>query len=173
MSRYLLLIAFLFVPYISHGADAVCTLEYAPVCGLPPMPECPAGMACIQALPPPKTYDNICMMRAAGASLNHDGDCNISQSTAPLTPSACTKEYEPVCGMVEVQCITAPCYPVRTDFANLCLAKAAGATEITGGTCIMSESTPVLDPPALPALWTPSDYVSWAYEGKLTRYDAL
>jgi len=32
----------------------------------------------------------------------------------------CTMEYAPVCGLVEVQCVTAPCDPVEETFGNAC-----------------------------------------------------
>ena len=64
--------------------------------------------------------------------------------SAATSTTMCTTEYAPVCGMVDVQCITTPCDPVRTDFSNLCMAQVAGARDITGGMCIMSESpTPI------------------------------
>ncbi len=34
----------------------------------------------------------------------------------------CTMEYAPVCAEVQVQCITAPCYPVQQTFSNACMA---------------------------------------------------
>lgn len=48
---------------------------------------------------------------------------------------ACTMEYAPVCGSVQVQCITAPCNPVRQTFSNTCMAQASNATDITVGEC--------------------------------------
>lgn len=33
---------------------------------------------------------------------------------------ACIEIYAPVCGLVEVQCIKAPCYPVPETFSNGC-----------------------------------------------------
>ncbi len=56
---------------------------------------------------------------------------------------ACTMEYAPVCGSIQVQCITAPCYPVRETFGNKCIANAAAATNITIGEC----GTVVTPPP--------------------------
>ena len=35
---------------------------------------------------------------------------------------ACIEIYQPVCGFVEVQCITAPCDPVPQTFSNNCFA---------------------------------------------------
>ncbi len=48
---------------------------------------------------------------------------------------ACTKEYAPVCGSVQVQCVNTPCNPVRETFGNTCMANAAMATNITPGAC--------------------------------------
>ena len=33
---------------------------------------------------------------------------------------ACTKEYMPVCAEVQVQCIMAPCPPLKETFSNKC-----------------------------------------------------
>lgn len=56
-------------------------------------------------------------------------------SISALSPVACTMEYAPVCGSVQVQCITIPCDPVRQTFSNTCMANAEGATNITTGEC--------------------------------------
>ncbi len=58
-------------------------------------------------------------------------------------PMMCTMEYAPVCWSVQVQCIKAPCYPVRETFGNACTAAAAGATNITVGECDTVMPTPV------------------------------
>lgn len=47
----------------------------------------------------------------------------------------CTMDYVPVCGSVQVQCITAPCNPVKQTFSNMCMAKSANATSISNGAC--------------------------------------
>lgn len=47
----------------------------------------------------------------------------------------CTQQYQPVCGEVQVQCVTAPCYPVQQTFGNRCEAERAHATNIQPGTC--------------------------------------
>jgi hypothetical protein len=36
------------------------------------------------------------------------------------TQKACTREYAPVCGEVQVQCIKAPCDPAKETFSNRC-----------------------------------------------------
>lgn len=38
----------------------------------------------------------------------------------------CTMEYAPVCGLVDVQCVTTPCDPVSQTFGNGCSACAQG-----------------------------------------------
>ncbi len=49
---------------------------------------------------------------------------------------ACTMEYAPVCGMVEVQCIKAPCNPVPQTFGNGCSACAQeNVDSYTQGEC--------------------------------------
>ncbi|MCA9360999.1 hypothetical protein KC845_00425 [Candidatus Kaiserbacteria bacterium] len=39
---------------------------------------------------------------------------------------ACTMDYAPVCGLVEVQCVTTPCPPVPQTFGNACTACSQG-----------------------------------------------
>ncbi len=49
---------------------------------------------------------------------------------------ACIEIYQPVCGLTEVQCIKAPCYPVPQTFSNSCFACSAGnVSSYTEGTC--------------------------------------
>jgi hypothetical protein len=49
--------------------------------------------------------------------------------------SACTREYMPVCGLVDVVCVQAPCNPVQVTFANSCEAQNANATILYEGEC--------------------------------------
>ena len=50
---------------------------------------------------------------------------------------ACTMEYAPVCGLVEVQCITTPCNPIPETFSNACEACARGnVLSYTDGACL-------------------------------------
>ncbi len=60
---------------------------------------------------------------------------SISPVGATTNQIACTMEYMPVCGSVQVQCITAPCNPIRETFSNNCMARASNATNITTGAC--------------------------------------
>ena len=47
--------------------------------------------------------------------------------TEPEMPKSdeivCTEDYDPVCAMVQIQCITTPCNPVLETFSNRCFAK--------------------------------------------------
>ena len=68
----------------------------------------------------------------------------ISQIISPVAATSqatvCTMEYAPVCGSVQVQCIMAPCNPVRETFSNSCMARSANATNVTSGAC--EDTTP-------------------------------
>lgn len=47
----------------------------------------------------------------------------------------CTADYAPVCARVDVQCIKAPCDPVKKTFSNRCNAGIAKAIDIIDGAC--------------------------------------
>jgi hypothetical protein len=51
-------------------------------------------------------------------------------------PQACTREFEPVCGQVNVQCVREPCPPINLTFDNACQACANTLTSnYTEGAC--------------------------------------
>ena len=58
-----------------------------------------------------------------------------SDNASNNTLQGCTKEFKPVCGEIEVQCIKAPCPPIKTTFENRCLAENEGAKNIIEGAC--------------------------------------
>ncbi len=60
---------------VKASLQADCPEDYSPVCGQPPMPPCPAGMACAQVMPPVKTYSNRCEMENSGATFMNEGEC--------------------------------------------------------------------------------------------------
>jgi len=50
----------------------------------------------------------------------------------------CTREYAPVCGLVEIQCVTTPCNPIPQTFGNGCSACSQGnVISYTSGACEM------------------------------------
>jgi hypothetical protein len=50
-------------------------------------------------------------------------------------PGDCTDEYKPVCGELQVNCIKAPCPPIKQTYNNRCLAEKENALNITEGAC--------------------------------------
>lgn len=68
----------------------------------------------------------------------------VSAVSAATDPVMCTMEYAPVCGSVQVQCIRAPCYPVRQAFSNACMARVQQATNITQGACDGTVTPPIV-----------------------------
>lgn len=83
----------------------------------------------------------------------------LNSITLPLdnpTPGFCTKEYAPVCGTQEVQCITAPCPPLHKTYGNQCEAESSNAAILFEGECGKLEGTPVDSlPVACPAVFDP------------------
>lgn len=54
-------------------------------------------------------------------------------------PAACTLEYAPVCGKLEIQCITTPCNPILQTYSNRCFLAAEGASFVHEGECTEKE----------------------------------
>lgn len=57
----------------------------------------------------------------------------------------CTEEYKPVCGELEVQCIRAPCPPIRQTYGNRCLAEKENAKNIIEGECAKTTGNDFLE----------------------------
>lgn len=74
-------------------------------------------------------------------------NCEFAACPAPKTvqctdemkqATACTREYRPVCGLVQVQCITTPCDPIPETFSNGCTACVQGnVISYTEGQCTL------------------------------------
>ena len=69
----------------------------------------------------------------------------VNKLQITVGPSACTKEYSPVCGAKQVVCIKAPCNPVPTTYSNRCMMNADGAAFISEGQCVDSTIDPTSD----------------------------
>lgn len=70
------------------------------------------------------------------------------EKSEEMIPEFCTEEYKPVCGEVEVQCIKAPCPPLKQTFTNRCLANKAKAKNIIESECkgVVSTFLEILSP---------------------------
>jgi hypothetical protein len=51
-----------------------------------------------------------------------DDTMTITTMSVIEEPMMCTMEYAPVCAEVQVQCIKAPCFPMKQTFGNACSA---------------------------------------------------
>lgn len=119
----------------------------------PPRPDrpqaCPAIYApvCARQGSDRRTFESACHAAASGYSVIRDGECGGGQMRPPgqpggITggpgssvpgavpgssgPSACTREFAPVCGVVGGE---------RQTFSNECMANEAGARRIRPGQC--------------------------------------
>lgn len=52
-----------------------CPEVYEPVCAQPKMRQCSPGMGCIQVMPLPRTYSNVCQMWLDGSDFIDFGTC--------------------------------------------------------------------------------------------------
>lgn len=98
----------------------------------------------ISTKPPAPTVNNFDECIAAGnpAMESYPRQCRHGDrifteviTTMPSDEKPCTREYRPVCGEVEVQCIEAPCPPIKTSYPNRCMAENDGAKNIEEGFC--------------------------------------
>ncbi len=61
---------------VGGAVPVACTMEYAPVCGQPPEPACRHSFpVCMVPTPGPRTYGNLCQLRAEGAAFLYGGEC--------------------------------------------------------------------------------------------------
>lgn len=81
-----------------------------------------------------ESYPRQCSHK--GEIFTEEIDVTPPVPTIPTDEKPCTREYMPVCGEVQVQCIKAPCPPIQTTFSNRCEAENAGATNIVEGVCV-------------------------------------
>jgi len=79
----------------SDNIPKICTMEYAPVCWQPKMPECPEWLSCTMVMPELKTYSNKCMLAWDSATYKYDWECNLD--TKINTPPVCPTYALPNC----------------------------------------------------------------------------
>lgn len=94
----------------------ICSREYQPVCARR------GGDI--------RTFGNECLADAAGYRTRHGGECRDDYRPVPPRESACSREYDPVCGSRDGH---------NRTFANDCLADTAGYRVRYGGECRADE----------------------------------
>lgn len=73
-----------------------------------------------------------------------DWTCDDSVDYTLPKLKTCTREYMPVCAEIQVQCIKAPCSPIKETFSNKCeMENNSLATFLHTWTCETSENMPV------------------------------
>jgi len=89
-----------------------CTFEHAPVCG--------------QRGDRLRTFSNACLARAEGFRVVNRGQCRHPASLRPQQPSACSREFLPVCALRGNR---------RQTFSNACMARVQGFRPMHQGRC--------------------------------------
>lgn len=108
----------------------------------------------------------------------------VKEEDKPIDESSdtiCTTEYRPVCGTIQIQCITTPCDPIQETFSNECVARSRKAYNITEGACPTKDV--ILDFPKPNTIITSPLVIkgqargSWFFEASfpivLTNWDGL
>jgi len=100
----------------------------------------------------------IIVIIIAGIAFAQDNNCigtGYSEDSNCFGPNAnriCTTEYKPVCGEVQIQCITTPCDPLKKTFSNMCELDKTSAKFLYEGECIVSlpQGCPIYSSPYCP-----------------------
>ncbi len=91
----------------------------------------------------------IMMLLGSGCTRQLPSKTKHTDNELPNAGTACSAEYNPVCGRALVNCIAAPCYDVPQTYSNACVANAAKAHMIVPGECptdLRSDDPYVLEP---------------------------
>ncbi len=103
----------LVAPAPPAAATGLCSMLWAPVCGLKDGAE--------------KTYSNAGCAKADDATVTHEGACGEKPAPPPSSRSVfCTDEYAPVCGVKN---------GAARMYSNKCRAFADGAKAVEFGKC--------------------------------------
>jgi len=109
--------------------------EDAVVCSMDVM-ECPDGSFVGRAGP-------SCDFKDCLGGMLQEEDSVVVCSPEAKSNQICTMDYSPVCGSVQIQCVTTPCDPIPETFSNGCGACAEGnVIYYTEGAC---EEVPMMN----------------------------
>ena len=84
-----------------------------------------AGNPVMESYPRQCRHDGELFVEVVEKPIVDDGavvGSGVTMCDPSSRPEACTMQYEPVCGLVQVECITTPCNPVPETFGNGCSA---------------------------------------------------
>lgn len=85
-----------------------------------------------------------------GTSQGSPSSSTKNTTTGPsqtATPTMCTMEYAPVCASIQVQCIKAPCLPIKQTFGNKCMMNANKLAKfLYTGECKEDKPTSIANP---------------------------
>ncbi len=90
---------------------------------------------CINAgYPAMESYPRQCRTKSGK---HFTEDITVPVPPSEEVPQICTMDYTPVCALVQVQCVTAPCPPLFETKGNACTAKSLGSMLLgyTPGEC--------------------------------------
>ncbi len=83
-----------------------------------------------------ESYPRQCV--SGGVTFTEDSSIKCTKEQRSV--NICTQVYQPVCGEVNVQCVTEPCESVKQTFSNLCVACGNSLVEsYIQGECINKE----------------------------------
>ncbi len=103
--------------------------------------------------------------------------CGCAASVAGEEPDlvdvgdkVCTTEVAPVCGELQIQCIKAPCLPIKQTFANRCEAQKLNVLNIIDGACADAREVSIAAPVQeafvqSPVVITGRAVGNWFFEG--------
>lgn len=67
-----------------------------------------------------------CEFEACPTTKENERPKSVTCSPESKLNNICTREYRPVCGLTQIQCVTTPCDPVEETYSNACEACARG-----------------------------------------------
>jgi len=115
------------------------------------------------------------MAEADKAQVLSQGACKT-----PNPINVCTEEYAPVCGEIQIQCIRAPCYPIKQTFSNACeMSKNSLAHRAYDGVCLSSTNETTIEAALTGAIVRYTGFISdvnrvaMILERVITRSDVL